>query len=154
MRAKRIVISGDRNQLGFISRVFDFNLTYSTFPKFHKITYQNISYRNPQDVYQLWFDKYAAGYFTTNRTAISMQPVILAAKQALRIAAGFQVLTFTQEEKKELIAKYPNVHTVHEVQGKTYKKVALVRLNPKKLALFDSEKFRSINSNLPEIRRC
>jgi superfamily I DNA/RNA helicase len=50
---------------------------------------------------------------------------------------GEKVLVFTQNEKHELCQRGYNASTVHEVQGETFSKVALVRLQYQQMPLTD-----------------
>lgn len=134
----KMFVYGDRNQLNFISRVPGFVLNHHIFEDFESVEMRNLSYRVPQDVAARFAALYDGGFKTTNKVRLSLTKKTIANIHQVG-KAHEKYLTFTQEEKKELLKKgLKDVNTIHEVQGMTFKDVALVRLNPKSISLFES----------------
>ena len=137
-KAREVYVYGDRNQLNFISRVGDFDTKFHRFQWFSKLEFRPRSYRCPHDVAKLFRPLYQGGFNTKNKVRTSMQ--VKRVQNIQQISKRIKkYLTFTQEEKKDLIKNgFENVNTIHEAQGTTYEEVALIRLNPKSVPIFNS----------------
>lgn len=137
-KAKHVTIFGDRNQLGFINRLSNFEMKYANFERYVNVEQRNLSYRCPADIAKIFSPKYLGGFKTISKIKNSMAINFIATAENLFIPVTYKILTFTQDEKKILKSKYKNVNTIHEIQGKTFNKVALIRLNAKSLEIYDS----------------
>jgi len=138
-QAKRIIVFGDRKQLGFIPRVAGFIPKYLSYNDFTKVMFRNVSYRCPKDVASLFANQYSCGFYTKSKISRSLKVNMISAMYEIP-KTNDKFLTFTQSEKKDLLKYgFPNVNTIHEVQGMTFEHVRLVRLNAKQMSLYDSE---------------
>nr|BDX29258.1 methyl transferase/helicase [Grapevine leafroll-associated virus 13] len=145
MRCVEAICYGDVNQIPFSNREKMFVMHYSAItPNEKDIEYTNISYRCPADVcYLLSKMTNAAGKpcypngvqaYENKRPLRSMTAIpINGASEAIQADVDV-FLTYTQADKADLIrerigsAKNTPVYTIHEAQGKTFERVALVRL--------------------------
>nr|BDX29246.1 methyl transferase/helicase [Grapevine leafroll-associated virus 13] len=145
MRCKEAICYGDVNQIPFSNREKMFVMHYSAIkPNETEIEYTNISYRCPADVCYLLSKMvnldgkpcYPNGVqaFEDRRPLRSMRVIpINGPSEAIREDVDV-FLTYTQAEKAELIrerisaSRNVPVYTIHEAQGKTFDRVALVRL--------------------------
>lgn len=132
-QATKIVMYGDRNQIGFVSRVPNMVLKYRNFDfSSFVIETRNMSYRCPADVASLFFKSYTDGFYTKNEKTLSMTVNKISTLSAVPKDIGKKYITLKQAEKYEMMkAGYVNVNTVHEVQGQTFKNVIYVRLAQK-----------------------
>nr|QWC36509.1 polyprotein [Bemisia tabaci bromo-like virus 2] len=137
-RASTIFLYGDSHQLGFIPRVSGYHLSYNITTSVSSIELRSLSYRCPLDVATLFSPVYSTGFFSTSTVLNSIRVLNVANLSAVPALPDVKYLVFTQEEKQTLAPKYPNVNTVHEVQGQTFSKVFLVRVRATRLALYDS----------------
>jgi hypothetical protein len=135
----KMYVYGDRQQIPFIARVPGFDLIESLYSSFETIEVQNLSYRCPKDVAAVLSNFYDKGFKSASsvKNSINLKLIVNMAQ----IPKGeFQYLTWTQEEKKEMKRRgFLNTITVHESQGKTYKKVCMVRTNTFPVEIFKSK---------------
>lgn len=138
-QCNEMFVYGDRQQIPFICRVPDFDVTEEFYSGFANIETQNISYRCPHDVAAVLSRFYEKGFRSGSKVerSINLKPI----RNVSDVPKGsYQYLTWTQEDKKEMRRRgYNNCITVHEAQGKTWNKVIMVRLNTFKLDLFESQ---------------
>nr|AHA85519.1 ORF1 [Carrot yellow leaf virus] len=150
-QCRRCILFGDSRQIHFIQR----NETCSSFygglnsfiPPSARV-YGEISYRCPWDVCQ-WLSKvYKNAIKSNNVESLGKSSVAIREIEGLDsvpILSGVKYVTFTQGEKSELERflkpKLPKVevNTVHEVQGETFSRVALVRTKYQEDTPFVSE---------------
>nr|APD13853.1 replication small protein [Plumeria mosaic virus] len=140
-KAKVINVFGDTKQIPFLNRVMDFD-----YPDELRtlvvdgVEMRSVTKRCPLDV-TLQLNEVYKRYVTSSSTverSLEVKNLIGAAEfEPSRYPEDFdQVIVFTQAEKQTLKKKgYKSVHTVHEVQGETFNKVALVRLDPTQLSI-------------------
>nr|QWC36511.1 polyprotein [Bemisia tabaci bromo-like virus 3] len=138
-KASTIYLYGDSHQLGFIPRVSGYHLSYNITTSVSSIELRSLSYRCPLDVATLFSPVYSTKFFSTSPVINSIRILNIANLSAVPSIPDVKYLVFTQEEKQTLAPKYPNVNTIHEVQGQTFSKVFLVRVRATRLALYDSE---------------
>lgn len=138
-KAENVYVYGDRRQLNFIPRVAGFVANIDTFTDFASIEYRNVSRRCPQDIARIFFSSYDAGFYTTSDVVFSVKVKRIATILNVEQNDRVKYLVFTQAEKKDMLKYNYNVNTIHEVQGMTFEKVALVRLNPKQMHIYDSD---------------
>jgi hypothetical protein len=134
-----LFVYGDRNQIPFISRVTGFNLTEERYSGFQNVENNSVSRRCPMDVAAVLSCFYENGFLSLSKIERSLN-----LKKVRNLGEvpkdGYQFLTWTQNEKKELIRKgRANTLTIHEVQGKTFEKVCLVRNDSNQLSLYTSK---------------
>jgi len=140
--AKEMVIFGDTKQIPFINRVADFTIPQDLV----KLVVNNVEQRNttlrcPMDVTSFLNEVYNRTVRTTSNVYNSMKCVLLPG-QGYMNPVNFnlfrdKVLTFTQNEKLELIQRGFKANTVHEVQGETFHSVALIRLQYQNIPLIE-----------------
>ncbi|BAB82441.1 RNA replicase protein [Wasabi mottle virus] len=126
-------VYGDTQQIPFICRVANF-----PYPKhFARLVVdekedRRITLRCPADVTFFLNKKYDGSVLCTSSVERSVSAQVVRGKGALNpitLPLEGKILTFTQADKFELLDKgYKDVNTVHEVQGETYEKTAIVRL--------------------------
>lgn len=140
-QCQNVYCYGDPNQVPAISRVAGFlfknNRIHANVENF-----ECVSKRCPADVCRAVNRLYLK--LSGGRTIMTRNPKLVSMK-IKRIAnvssvptSGFDVVTWTQAEKKALIGRFPNVKTIHEKQGATVRNLALVRSNHKSLPLYKS----------------
>ena len=127
--AKEVVCFADHEQVSFINRSSTMRVHHEKI--LHTAHYQSTHiYRVPQDIAKVLSRNY--GKITTSNkikssivVKISPNPI-----DVLRNMTNTTVLTFKQSEKKTVKATYPDreVMTVHEAEGITRKRIALVRM--------------------------
>jgi len=133
---ERVEVFGDRMQIPFICRVPDYKQRYTYYP-WDVVSYMSISYENPKvvcDVLRPYYDSYEHGNDRLGVINISLL------YNATSVPPGYQVyLTFTKGDKDALILAHPDyrVFTIHEQQGERYNSVAMVRLTPNAITIFD-----------------
>jgi len=134
---KKIIVYGDRKQIPFISRLPGFPLNN------HKLDVQeiqsmNITHRCPKVITRI-LGYYYDSIETTSKLEgeIFTQYSVTPPKLYIDYDA---VITFTQEEKEEVKRLNPKyyVKTIHEVQGKTFDHVCIVRYRSQLNAIYDS----------------
>nr|AGW21596.1 p125 [Youcai mosaic virus] len=126
-------VYGDTQQIPFICRVANF-----PYPAhFAKLVVdekedRRVTLRCPADVTYFLNQKYDGSVLCTSSVERSVSAEVVRGKGALNpitLPLEGKILTFTQADKFELLDKgYKDVNTVHEVQGETYEKTAIVRL--------------------------
>lgn len=130
--ATHLVIMGDEKQIPFINRIqSSFVLRYSKLPFEYNLYSIIISRRIPKDVAVVLRARYNGNLFTTSEVDKSLEFVKINSETEVPRKANVQYITYYQEEKEVLLARggYGEVKTVHEIQGRTIKDVALVRLS-------------------------
>ncbi len=137
-RAKALFVFGDRAQLNFISRVGGFDVKFSEYTDFANYEFRNVTYRCPQDVAAVLFSKYSAGMYSKSSVRKSMRVQPITSLSDVPKNKDVKYLVYTQQEKHDLMRRGYNVNTIHECQGMTFRKVAVVRIVPLQLALYDS----------------
>lgn len=126
-------VYGDTQQIPFICRVANFPYP-SHFAKLvvDEKEDRRITLRCPADVTFFLNQKYDGAVMCTSSVERSVGAEVVRGKGALNpitLPLEGKILTFTQADKFELLDKgYKDVNTVHEVQGETYEKTAIVRL--------------------------
>lgn len=133
--AKEVCISGDSLQIPFINRAIGFTMKYHILT-LNKIEHRNITYRCPQSMMPI-----LRQFYPEIRSKSKIIGTIGVVKIKIPTIVDYDiVLCFTQYEKSEL-RKMTSimVKTIHEVQGKVYNKVALVRLIIQANAIYDSQ---------------
>nr|AEW67307.2 replicase [Frangipani mosaic virus] len=142
-KAKTCYVYGDTKQIPFLNRVMDFE-----YPERLKnlvvdeVESRNVTHRCPMDVTLQLNEVYKRHVSTTSSVERSLHVENLignAVFQPERYKETWdKILVFTQAEKQTLKKRgYKSVNTVHEVQGETFKDVALVRLDPTQLSLIE-----------------
>ncbi|AAA47082.1 136K protein [Pepper ringspot virus] len=133
-KAKLVVCQGDQKQIAYKPRVAQVNLKFlSLVGRFDEVEEKRLTYRCPIDV-ALSLDRFYTGKVVTKNNVLrSMTTKRISSKEQVTMEKGVQYLTFLQSEKKEIATMLAlrkieaAVNTVHEAQGKTFKKVILVR---------------------------
>nr|WRX04067.1 replicase [Youcai mosaic virus] len=126
-------VYGDTQQIPFICRVANFPYP-SHFAKLvvDEKEDRRVTLRCPADVTFFLNKKYDGAVLCTSSVERSVSAEVVRGKGALNpitLPLEGKILTFTQADKFELLDKgYKDVNTVHEVQGETYEKTAIVRL--------------------------
>nr|QYA72370.1 replicase [Pea early-browning virus] len=136
-KAKKVICQGDQKQIAYKPRVSQLTLKFtSLIGRFDEVEEKRMSYRCPVDV-ALTLDRFYTGKVVTKNPVLrSMDVKRIGSKEQVEMEHGIQYLTFLQSEKKDIAnllcqRKVKSfVNTVHEAQGKTFKKVRLVRLKP------------------------
>nr|WIL96181.1 P1a polyprotein [Carrot closterovirus 2] len=150
-RCNRCVMFGDSRQIHYIQRNEITSSFYGDLDAFvapEARVYGNVSYRCPWDVCE-WLTRVYKNKITTNNfESVGRSSVTLCqieGMDAVPVLSGVKYVTYTQGEKNELqryvSKKMPKsvVNTVHEVQGETFDRVALVRTKYQEDAPFVSE---------------
>nr|QWT83772.1 replication-associated protein [Youcai mosaic virus] len=126
-------VYGDTQQIPFICRVANFPYP-SHFAKLvvDEKEDRRVTLRCPADVTHFLNTRYDGPVTCTSSVERSVSAEVVRGKGALNpitLPLEGKILTFTQADKFELLDKgYKEVNTVHEVQGETYEKTAIVRL--------------------------
>nr|QWK51486.1 ORF1 [Manihot esculenta associated ampelovirus 1] len=163
LRAKRVVMLGDRRQIPFINRLKGVAICHSFMNiNLEKLEEKCITYRCPADICW-WLSNCKFGkeqaYGQPVRTAAKLR--ILKSVRAHPIQSVTpdmvenkeKIIVFTQWEKEKLSADFVNggrpelkrkISTVHECQGKTFSTVALVRVKPAMDEVFNSMPHRLV----------
>lgn len=137
--AERIFVYGDRSQIPFIVRVPGFVMKVETFQDFSSYEFQSKSYRCPKDVAAVLSKFYEKGFQSASKVEKSISLKYIRNLSEVP-KGGYQYLTWTQNEKRELVRKgFLNTKTIHEVQGKTYDKVCVIRHSTHKEDIYKSE---------------
>nr|UYL95423.1 MAG: replicase protein [Tonghua Virga tick virus 1] len=150
--AKNLKIFGDRAQIPFINRNDNIKVYYSTFNdctnNLPPDKFLSVSRRCPADVFCYLNDKKVysteVSTYNNNMRTVSTKLVHGCAEIDHLLQPDAIILCFTQAEKEELKTKLDNKHklevfTVHEYQGNERDHVIFVRLNPKKIGIYDAE---------------
>jgi hypothetical protein len=144
-----IIGYGDPVQLRAVSRVFNFDFHSDTLPFAIPITL-TLTYRCPADVCAA-LQQFYPGLRTRNPQRLSLTRQKILSIQDVEFRVDTFYMTYTQHEKQQLLDHFRArtagtthkpadfVATVHEAQGTDHRATVLVRLNTKKLAIFDSE---------------
>jgi hypothetical protein len=139
--ASEVMLFGDSKQIPYIERS-------RLEAKWHKISdlcsqteYDAVSHRCPVDVCCA-LSSYYPHIATNNKNSISILPT---AKDRVfhQLQPETLVLTFTQEEKRKVGEalkwnRNTRIHTIHEAQGLTSKRVILVRVDYRNKAIYES----------------
>lgn len=141
--ANCIELVGDEWQIPFVDREATLKSKYSSPRLFAEITTTHVLTRRcPIDVcYALSF--FYPGIHTISSTILSMIKLSIN-ESTLKNFENTLYLTFTQKEKSSLQAKgigcnnASKLLTIHEAQGQTFDHVVLVRLNNKKMEIYNS----------------
>jgi hypothetical protein len=126
-------VYGDTQQIPFICRVANFPYP-AHFAKLvtNETEVRRVTLRCPADVTFFLNKKYDGAVMCTSAVERSVKAEVVRGKGAfnpITLPLEGKILTFTQADKFELLEKgYKDVNTVHEVQGETYEKTAIVRL--------------------------
>lgn len=138
-KCETIEVFGDNNQLNFISRVPHFNIRHEAYP-FSLESIRNISLRCPKDVCKLLSQFYSQGMRSdTNLRDNTIETRQINGFADIPIGPDYKYLTFSQFEKTQLIENgFLNTNTVHEVQGRVYETVVLVRSICRNSKLYNS----------------
>nr|BEQ09757.1 MAG: RNA-dependent RNA polymerase [Cosmospora episphaeria virga-like virus 1] len=137
-KARRVIMVGDTKQIPFVSRVISFSVKYEQFIS-HNVLYRYTTHRIPESHLPLLKTFYPE--IRSSNTVTTYFPKVIDLRTAEPTIKGYDVLlTFTQFEKAVLREMNPGqlVHTVHEVEGNTYNKVALVRTVKHENLIYDS----------------
>ncbi|AVN99304.1 methyltransferase/helicase [Pistachio ampelovirus A] len=154
-KSKNVVLYGDEHQIPFINRLQGFKCKNEVLKPGNIKTLQiDGSYRCPSDVccyLSMLKDSdgnkcYPKGVRKLNnsRPARSLSKAAILSVDDVPTEDVDVIMTYTQMEKKEVSAslarrrKKVTVMTVHEAQGKTFEKVAVVRTKPADDIVFDS----------------
>lgn len=141
--AKEIILLGDINQIQYIERsVIDSK--WSSIALFCRPNMLiSTTKRCPMDVCHL-LSNYYMNIKTTNPTVRSIRPTV-SDGSFYQLKSETLLLTYTQLEKNMLVDCLKDkskglikVHTIHEAQGLTSKRVVLVRIITKKLDIYNS----------------
>lgn len=134
-KASEVFIFGDSFQIPFINRAIGFVMRYNVL-KLDNIEIRDVTYRSPKNMMPILRQFYPS-ISTKSETEGSIRII---KTKAPTLTDYNMVMTFTQYEKSEIkkLTKC-SVHTIHEVQGKAFDHVALVRINPQANAIYDSQ---------------
>nr|WDS52185.1 MAG: 128 KDa putative replicase [Opuntia virus 2] len=131
-QASSVKVFGDRKQIPFISRVFEFDYPLELRNIVcDSVENRDVTRRCPLDITSFLAKQYDRGVLSTSSVSHSVSV------DSVKGAAVFdpvskplegKIVTFTQSDKLLLQRKgYKDVNTVHEIQGETFPKVHLVR---------------------------
>jgi hypothetical protein len=139
--ASEVILLGDSKQIPYIERS-------RLEAKWHRVSdlcgrreYDTISHRCPMDVcYAL--SSYYPHIATNNKNSISILPTARDS-EFHQLQPETLILTFTQEEKRQVGEalkwnRNTKIHTIHEAQGLTSKRVILVRVDYRNKAIYES----------------
>ena len=140
-QAKELYIFGDTKQIPFLNRVMDFD-----YPERLKslvvdeVQKRSVTKRCPLDVTVHLNSVYQRSVTSSSNVERSVSCENLLGGAVFKPDAFPEnwdcTLVLTQAEKTTLKQRgFKKVHTVHEVQGETFKDVAMVRLDPTQLAI-------------------
>lgn len=143
VKASKVTLLGDNNQLPYIDRCNLFPLQYNRPNKITNITKQLLcTYRNPQDVAYALREVYSGIYSANTRTrSLTLKPFTGA---TIPKSERTLYLVHTQAEKALLIsqgfgkAEGSRTMTIHEAQGQTFENVVIVRTTSKPSHLLQS----------------
>nr|QWK51451.1 ORF1 [Manihot esculenta associated ampelovirus 1] len=163
IKAKKVVMLGDRRQIPFINRLKGVAICHSFMNiDMAKLEEKCITYRCPADICW-WLSQCRYGkepaYGQMVKTAAKLR--VLKSVKAHPIQSitpdmvedKEKIMVFTQWEKEKLSADFVNggrpdlkrkISTVHECQGKTFSSVALVRVKPAMDEVFNSMPHRLV----------
>jgi len=146
-KAKEVRLYGDRHQIPFINFHPLYKLVYSAWDWFDKVITNSVTYRCPVDVAAGLFDIYNGKIFSASSIIVSMSLKRISTINQVPKEKDVHYLTFLRADKAELkrlkygkvstVEEY-NLNSVHEAQGETYKKVALVRLQAATSEIYES----------------
>jgi hypothetical protein len=149
VRPELVRVFGDRRQLPFISRINNFTMVHTEYPWNTDPVYHIEAHKNPKVVCDMLRPLYEKGYVWANDVVGSLKTVRITNPE--NIDRNHDIfLTFTQGEKHLLITllRQTNVKTIHEVQGRRYERVALVRVKA-----FDMDIYKSLPHMIVAISR-
>jgi len=131
---------GDRAQIPFINRAKEFFMKYDGKTAFDAVKTMAETRRCPVDATAALSRYYKKGIKTYSEVENSMSALLVKSVAQVPKLVDFQVLVFSQIEKADVKKLgFTNVMTVHEAQGKTFKRVQLLRLYEQKWSVFESE---------------
>jgi hypothetical protein len=151
--ATTVRLYGDRTQIPFLNRICDFKLSTGCFDAFDEIEYNHVSRRCPVDVCAALYENYDRKILTTSNVTSSMNVHYISSVKSVKKRDDCKYLVFCQSEKQALedlgikpvqiskVSDFKDFGThssVHEAQGKTFKRVALVRTKPREHDIFNS----------------
>ena len=141
---KTAYIYGDQKQIPFINRVTNFD-----YPKeLSRVIVDDIEKRHttkrcPLDITSFLNGVYNSAVSTTSKVVHSVSVNRLPGPALFRpelTRLEGKIVTFTQSDKFALLkAGYPDVNTVHEIQGETYPVVSLVRVTVTPVQIISSK---------------
>lgn len=139
--ASEIVVVGDSKQVPYIERSPIKTIWYKISDFCEPAKYLTITQRCPIDVCYAISDHYE-NIATLNRNVISIKSVA-GEREFHQLEPDTLVLTYTQKEKQiltETLHKYKKIriHTIHEAQGLTSKRVVLVRIDSREKNIYNS----------------
>lgn len=134
-KCSEVKLLGDIAQIPFICRLPMIDLKYHKLTSIAPITQElSVTYRCPIDVAVAISDHYPSGIRSANPVRKSLSCVRVHTLANVPNQPDTQYLTFKQAEMEEMrLAGYKLVSTVHQFQGKSAKRVAVVRLSHKPL---------------------
>ncbi|AHA85409.1 ORF1 [Carrot closterovirus 1] len=150
-QCKRCILFGDSRQIHYIQRNETCAAFYGDLDLFippEARVYGNVSYRCPWDVCRWLTRVYRNEIASANEPSVGKSSVSIVEIESLEsvpFLSGVKYVTYTQGEKSELqrylFKTFPKieVNTVHEVQGETFSRVALVRTKYQEDTPFVSE---------------
>jgi len=140
--AVKVTIFGDRIQIPFINRDRMFANCFGALELYTRIEYCLVTKRCPVDVVLALLEVYP-GFKTVKTVMRSINVVKINTVTTLKKCANTKYIVFTQNEKATMQKMGFNaettleiMNTVGEVQGGTYKKIAVVRLDDKATGSF------------------
>jgi len=142
----RMEMYGDRKQIPFINRVKTMEVVHARLDYLRagvKITNRTRSYRCPPDaVFALQEFYRTTGFVSVSEVrGKTISEVSIGSVADVPETAGVVYLTMTRLDKHTLVSKFRKgivggIMTVHEAQGKTFDRVALVRLSSSKGSIY------------------
>jgi len=135
--ASEVFIMGDSKQIPFISRVAGVTVRHEKLQTLRREE-RNVTYRLPRNIIPVLLRFYPRLETKSTLEGSSSVNKISAAPDLSDVYE--QIITFTQYEKglvKQMNAT--RVNTIHEVQGGTFRKVALVRTHVQQRRIYESE---------------
>jgi len=146
-----VYVLGDRSQLNFINRVDRVKMSSESFEAWDRVETIFVTQRCPIPAMAAVAPIYRKRGFdplTAKHGKKRMDTTYIADAAGIpRLAEDYQYVTWYQDDKERIKAEsrkpgrghLANIHTIGEVQGQTFKNVALVRLSTKSRKLFDSD---------------
>lgn len=137
VKCKTLEVSGDKNQLPFISRCFLFEPIHHI-PVPNTVVPRYTTVRLPISITEKF--KIVYNQITTTNDKRGEETVEKIFTLPIIEAKFDVIMTYTQAEKEELsnLNRYAKINTVHEKQGSTGKHVLLVRTKIQNVPIYDS----------------
>jgi len=137
-RAKTVQALGDRKQIPYIDRNYTNRCLMPRLSKWSLRVGKYVTRRCPRDATMAIARFYGWKIRTTSAITGSMSLELNTV--IVPNLPGWKYLTMYQDDKHNLLRRgYRDVNTVAEVQGQTYPKVALVRIQEREMPLFNAE---------------